>query len=220
MAKARRRRAPRLSPAERRAALVAVAARVMLRRGYAATQVSHVVREAGVSRGTFYRHFESKRQLLAALARDLLDRILPGFDRPPDVGSREALTSALESIARRAFETVARDRPVARLVLVGGAASEPAAIRLLAAHDASWRTLVERLLSRARAARVLDDGVDIGLAADLIVGATQRVLRSSVLRITVLGKSGSSAASRTGPTDVAALAAALARLQVAAVARR
>jgi AcrR family transcriptional regulator len=150
MAKARRRRAPRLSPTERRAALVAVAARVMLRRGYAATQVSHVVREAGVSRGTFYRHFESKRQLLAALARDLLDRILPGFDRPPDVSSRDALAAALQSIARRAFETVARDRPIARHVLGGGAASEPAAIRRLAAHDATWRTLVERL-ARARA---------------------------------------------------------------------
>ena len=206
MAKARRRRAPRLSPTERRAALVAVAARVMLRRGYAATQVSHVVREAGVSRGTFYRHFESKRQLLAALARDLLDRILPGFDRPPDVSSRDALAAALQSIARRAFETVARDRPIARLVLVGGAASEPAAIRLLAAHDASWRTLVERLLARARAARVLEDGLDVGLAADLIVGGTQRVLRTTVLRV--------------GPLNVEALASALAGLQVAAVARR
>jgi len=195
-----------LSPTERRAALVAVAARVMLRRGYAATQVSHVVREAGVSRGTFYRHFESKRQLLAALARDLLDRILPGFDRPPDVSSRDALAAALQSIARRAFETVARDRPIARLVLVGGAASEPAAIRLLAAHDASWRTLVERLLARARAARVLEDGLDVGLAADLIVGGTQRVLRTTVLR--------------AGPLNVEALASALAGLQVAAVARR
>lgn len=206
MPKARRRRAPRLSPAERRASLVAVAARVMLRRGYAATQVSHLVREAGVSRGTFYRHFESKRQLLAALARDLLDRILPGFDRPPDVGSREALTAAFEALARRAFETVARDRPIARLVLVGGAASEPAAVRLLAAHDASWRSLVFRMLGRARASRVLEEGIDLGLAADLIVGATQRVLRSTVLR--------------AGSVDVAALAAALARLQVAAVARR
>ena len=122
------------------------------------------------------------------------------------MSSRDALAAALPSIARRAFETVARDRPIARLVLVGGAASEPAAIRLLAAHDASWRTLVERLLARARAARVLEDGLDVGLAADLIVGGTQRVLRTTVLR--------------AGPLNVEALASALAGLQVAAVARR
>ena len=59
--------------------------------------------------------------------------------------------------------------------------------------------------ARARVARVLDDGVDIGLAADLIVGATQRVLRTTVLRTTVPG----AGAPRTGPVDVAALASAL-----------
>lgn len=200
------RRRLRLSPAERRAAILAAAARVFRRRGYAAATVTHVVKEAKVSRGTFYAHFDSKRRLLAALAGDLLDRILPRFPSTPVLGTRDDLLAALCASARIALEGVAREPVIARLVLGGGIGSEPAALRLLAAHDASWKRLVLALLQRARAAKLLRDGVDLDAAAELIVGSSERAVRALAMRA-------------APPASVEPIAARLADLQAAAVAR-
>ena len=167
--------------------------------------MTQVAKEAKVSRGTFYAHFDSKRRLLAALAGDLLDRILPRFPAPPPLSTREDLASALADMNRRAFDSVARELDTARLVLGGGIGSEPAAVRLLAIHDAGWKRLVEKLLQRARAAKLLREGVDLAAAAELVVGSSQRTVRAIAL--------GASSPS----IDV--LATRLADLQTAAVAR-
>jgi AcrR family transcriptional regulator len=200
-----RRRAPRLSHAERRARLVAAAVRVIQRRGLQATQVGDVVREAGVSRGTFYLHFESKRHLIGAVTRELLDRMLPRFAAPAALHSWADLLSALRSLSLQALEAADRERAVARLVLVGGAGSDPAAARWLAAHEESWRRVVARVLGRARAARLLREAVDVAFVSECIVGSVQRILRAMVLR--------------RGEVDCAALADALARFHTDAVAR-
>ncbi len=61
---------PELTAAGRKTweALVAAGRKVFVERGYPATHVSDVVEAAGVSRGAFYRYFESKDQLARALA--------------------------------------------------------------------------------------------------------------------------------------------------------
>jgi AcrR family transcriptional regulator len=174
---------------------------VLLRRGVQGTQVSNIVREAGVSRGTFYRHFDSKRHLLGAAARELLDRILPRFPKPPPLSTRRDLESALSTMHRQALSAALAERDSARLILSGGAAAEPAAARWMASHEESWRRLVSTLLARARTARLLRDDVDPALATSVVVGGVQHVLRSAVL-------------GRGGDRDGATLAADLARLQV------
>src|SRR5204862_6485789 len=92
-----RQRGPRLSPSDRRAQLIQAAVKAFLRRGYLATKVKDVVREARVARGTFYLHFESKRQLLTAVARELLDRLPPRQPLPPPPRSRAGFEQALEA---------------------------------------------------------------------------------------------------------------------------
>ena len=55
---------------------------------YTALSVERLVREAGISRATFYVYFEDKGDLLRALAEDFIERILGrGVDwwqLPPD----------------------------------------------------------------------------------------------------------------------------------------
>ena len=205
MARRARPRIPRLSSAERRALIVAAAVRVILRKGLQATQVGDVVREAGVSRGTFYLHFESKGQLVAAAVRELLDRMLPRFPTPLALASRGDLEAALGELHRQTLAAADRERASARLVLLGGGGSEPAAARWLATHEESWKRVIERLLVRARTARLIREGVDVGFAADCIVGSVQRVMRAHVLL--------------KREADVAALAHALARFHAEAIAR-
>jgi AcrR family transcriptional regulator len=195
----------RLSKAERRAALLAAAAKVFRRHGYQFATVTHVVRQARVSRGTFYEHFDSKRRLLGALAGELLDRVLPRFPRIPPVTTRGELEAALAAMNRLAFDAVAREPVVARLVLGGGLGSEPAAVRLLAAHDAGWVRLTQSLLQRARAAKAIRDGLDLAFAAEAIVAASQRTARAI--------------AAGTARGVPALLATRLAELQAATVAR-
>jgi len=52
--------------------LLDAASAVFLRQGYHSTTVSDIVAEAGVGQGTFYRHFESKREVFSAL----FDRVM------------------------------------------------------------------------------------------------------------------------------------------------
>lgn len=176
---------------------------MLRRRGVQATQVSHVVREAGVSRGTFYKHFDSKRHALGVAARELLDRMLPSFPKPPPLASRAELEAALRALHAHVLGAAFAERETSRLVLVDGAGAEPEAARWITTHEEAWRRLVAKMLGRARAAKLLRDAVDIGLASAMVVGSVQHVLREAV---------------RTRQGDAASLAAGLAQLHVDAVA--
>ncbi|WP_299530623.1 TetR family transcriptional regulator [uncultured Streptomyces sp.] len=88
--------------AARRGAILRAGARLAARGGFDAVQMRDVAEAAGVALGTLYRYFPSKSHLLAALARDLLERwrtaLLArpsGPGRPP--GERVAATLARTS---------------------------------------------------------------------------------------------------------------------------
>src|ERR1700736_6890600 len=54
-----------------RGQLLAIATRMFAERGYEDTSIEAVLREAGVSRGSLYRHFASKEALFEAVAEEL-----------------------------------------------------------------------------------------------------------------------------------------------------
>jgi len=53
----------RLTKEERRKQLIEAALRALGKKGYHDTQISDIIAEAGVARGTFYLHFQSKREI-------------------------------------------------------------------------------------------------------------------------------------------------------------
>ena len=59
------------APAERRAQLLDCAQALFFAQGYEATTVNDVIARAGLSKGAFYHHFESKEALLDALTERL-----------------------------------------------------------------------------------------------------------------------------------------------------
>jgi TetR/AcrR family transcriptional regulator, transcriptional repressor for nem operon len=59
-------RPPQARALQTRAALLDAALKVIRRKGYTATTVDHVCREAGVTKGSFFHHFSSKEDLAIA----------------------------------------------------------------------------------------------------------------------------------------------------------
>lgn len=192
------RRPARLTPSERRARLLEAASRVFLRRGYAATRVQDVVREARVSRGTFYRHFESKRSLLGALARELVDRLRPAWEPPVEVRTGADLERALETLHLATLRGFHGERATARLLFGDGTPSDSGVARAIASWEDAWRRQATALFARARDGGGLREGVDPVVAAECALGAVLRLVRSRVLR--------------DRAPDVEGLAVALARL--------
>lgn len=84
----------RKQPEERRAELVEVARKVFRDKGYAATSVSDIVREAGVSQGTFYFYFKDKEAVFDAAAEGI---VLDAFEAIGEITGREGL-SALDKL--------------------------------------------------------------------------------------------------------------------------
>jgi AcrR family transcriptional regulator len=89
-----------------RGALIAAARRLFAERGYADVGTEEIVREAGVTRGALYHHFDGKRELMRAvyeeleseLAQELADSVVPG------VGVRATLRTGAERFLDHCLE--------------------------------------------------------------------------------------------------------------------
>lgn len=66
----------RLSPADRRAQLLTVAAQLFAAHPYDEVQMEEVAERAGVSRALLYRHFAGKHELFAAVYQQAADQLL------------------------------------------------------------------------------------------------------------------------------------------------
>ncbi len=64
--------------AERRAAILVAAARLMAERGFANVRLEDIGSAVGVSGPAMYRHFAAKHDLLAEMLRDVSQRLLDG----------------------------------------------------------------------------------------------------------------------------------------------
>ncbi len=60
--------------------LLDAAGRVFAMRGYDAANIDHIVTEAGLARGTFYRYFDNKLELITALAEEAAAAMCPIFE--------------------------------------------------------------------------------------------------------------------------------------------
>lgn len=68
------------SPEERRGELIAAAQQLFFQKGYENTSISDITKTVGVAKGTFYYHFESKDDVLAALVDVLTAQAIAVMD--------------------------------------------------------------------------------------------------------------------------------------------
>jgi len=100
---------------ETRAALMEAATQAFSERGYDATGVAEICRRAGVSKGAFYYHFESKQAifmaLVAAWLSELEQALGPAF---PGAGSA---SDRLQELSHRFRDVLASQSPRVTLIL-------------------------------------------------------------------------------------------------------
>jgi len=142
---------PRTS-ARRREELVDVAVEAFAVNGVAGTSVDDIVRAAGVAKGTFYLYFDSRDDIVTAVAERLVD----GVGRQMD--------AALDAKGRSAADRI---RGIAgALATIGGGQGERELVEALhrpgnsAVHDRLTGRIVERLVPAVAA--VIEDGIAAG----------------------------------------------------------
>ncbi|MBI5340581.1 MAG: TetR/AcrR family transcriptional regulator [Mycolicibacterium rufum] len=110
-------------------------ATVMTANGYSSTTVDDVIKEAKVSRATFYQHFESKQDLFvsgyARMQRHVIDDILT----VPEVGTPMQRFAAM---LERYLGFIALDPATARLYLLEVYAAGPDAMRRRIELQQEW----------------------------------------------------------------------------------
>lgn len=121
---------------------------------YTELSVERIVREAGISRATFYVYFEDKGDLLRALAEDFIERLLVAaanwWQLPADA-TKADLRTAMQAIF---------DAYIPHKVVM-------AAVVEVASYDASLRSLFGDLLDRtiAKVAEHIEGGQKEGFVA-------------------------------------------------------
>ena len=144
------------------ARLVDAAATVFAEHGYNSARISDMVRLAGISQGNFYRHFQSKDEILLAVLEAPLDD-LRRVSRIPH--GDEVVLSELVASNKAYFWAYARHRHTFR-VMREAAATNPEFRRLWLEIRRRFVDRTVRWLEQLRAAGKLDAGTNLELLAE------------------------------------------------------
>lgn len=172
-------RAPRrrLTREARKEELLAAALKVFAKGGYHGTHVDTIVKAAGVARGTFYLHFQSKHDVFAALVDRTLQLFLDA--RPPvpdgDIATRADAERVLRHSYRAVFTTFREHRVLGRVLFEEAVGIEKGFAAQVRAHFASWHVRVRELLDVLVAQGVARRGLDTDRTASLVLGMVEYV---------------------------------------------
>ncbi|MFH5207972.1 TetR/AcrR family transcriptional regulator [Antrihabitans sp. NCIMB 15449] len=134
----------------RRADLVHAASDLILSKGYRNTSVADIVSALGLSHGTFYNYFDSRRDVLDAVidygSQRLADRLV-GSDDPGSATTLDDFLAQLDRINRRLHELVADEPRLVQFIVFEAASIDQELVqRMLTAYQgfvSSNRSYVE-----------------------------------------------------------------------------
>jgi TetR/AcrR family transcriptional repressor of nem operon len=170
-----------------RAALVEHGTQLMLRSGYAGTGLGELLQVAGVPKGSFYNHFDSKEAFGVELVRRYYaehDRLLAALLSETDRPALERLRSYFDVLLQRAVDANPEVRGclLGMLALEMAGSSEPLRASVSDAFR-RWQARVAELLRQAQVAGELAHEPDpLPLAAVLLEGWEGALMRARASR--------------------------------------
>jgi AcrR family transcriptional regulator len=147
-----------------RARLVDAAATVFAECGYSAARISDMVRLAGISQGNFYRHFQSKDEILLAVLEGPLDDLRRASSRQPGA---QVILSELVAANRAYFAAYARHRHVIRVMREAAATNRDFG-RLWLGIRQGFVDRTTHWLEGLQASGQLEPGANLGLLAETL----------------------------------------------------
>jgi TetR/AcrR family transcriptional regulator, fatty acid metabolism regulator protein len=162
---------------EKRDQILAAAVRVFAARGYEASRVGDIARDAGVAYGLVYHYYPSKEAVLEAVFREAWGRLLAAVGLAEETGKGAAdQLSLVVKIVLRAW----RDDPDLVRLLVREITRSPHIQDELDEIGQAFATL-ERIVAQGQVQGSFRDDVDPRIAAWMLYGALEEVLTGWVL---------------------------------------
>jgi AcrR family transcriptional regulator len=96
-----------INPEEKKAQVIQAARKLFVDKGYFAVSIPEIVKKSGVSVGAIYLHFESKKNLAAAIYQKTLADFLELFHQR--LGSLETVRQKLHAFAELVFDITEED---------------------------------------------------------------------------------------------------------------
>ena len=163
--------------------LLRAAESVFAEHGLAASKVEHITARAGVSKGAFYLHFESKDDCWRQIIEGFVAKLANCLDIPDDFGAdlTESLTAHLERWHRHDLEILDfcwQNRAIFRMVLAGGGGAPYA--YLIDEFAVRVAETSEGRLRLAMSAGVYRIDIDPGVVSALLSGAYERMVRTLI----------------------------------------
>ncbi len=148
-------------------ALLDVAVRVFLERGYDGSSLDQVARAAGITKASIYYHARGKEELLLRGAGRAFDALFAVLEQEPEAARGPAL-KRLKHVIRRTIEiTIAMTPEVALLLRVRG---NTRAERRILEKRREFDRLMAGLIAAAQKEKSLRNDIDARLATRLLFG--------------------------------------------------
>jgi AcrR family transcriptional regulator len=165
----------------RRAEILARARDVFAKRGYHAAKIEHIVRAAGVARGTFYLYFEDKRAVFAELVDRFIARLHIAIMRIDPGDPSRTVGAQIRENTFRVLSIFLTDRAMTKILLTDAPGLDVEFDRKLQAVYEGVHNLLAESLAEGQALGIVAPG-DTRVFAYLTVGALKELLYQSVTR--------------------------------------
>lgn len=160
----------RLAPDERISEIMAVTRQLLSEKGYQNVVTSEVAERCGISEGTIYKYFDSKRELLARVAEEWFEEIL-GADENPPPGA--GIRTRLRLLVWKGLSIIRQEPSLSRFVLME-LRSDPT-YRTMRIYELNRRftARIGDLLQEAVSTGVFRADVSVRLLRDMIFGCIE-----------------------------------------------
>ena len=167
---------------ERRRSILDASRRIFAQRGYHKTKVSDILRECGITRGTFYLYFDSKENVFRELLDELLAELRGSIAGVNTEAGAPPFESQLTQIVHRLLNKVVENRSLTTIVLREAVGLDHEVDARLQRFYRGIHEYLVRSLNNGKVLGLLRPELDVGVASSCIVGSIRQLVEEVVIR--------------------------------------
>ena len=164
---------------DKRERILSAAERVFARRGFFASRVSEIAKDAGVADGTIYLYFKSKDDLLISLFENRMKQVNATLRTA--IASETTTNGRLRAFIKTYLQLIHDEPAAAEVITIELRQSNKFMKEYENAEFADFLRMLGGLIAKGQEAGELDDGVPAHIAARMIFGMLDELALAWVL---------------------------------------